>query len=74
MFVPKGVMCPIVTPFKEDGSIDEENLRKHIKYLVNNGITAISPNAGTSEAISLSNEEQKKFLKSLWNKRKEKHS
>lgn len=63
MFVPKGVICPIVTPFKEDGSIDEENLRKHIKYLVNNGITAISPNAGTSEAISLSNEEQRKVLK-----------
>jgi 4-hydroxy-tetrahydrodipicolinate synthase len=62
MFVPEGIICPIAIPFNKDYSIDEESLRNHVRYLVESGISGISPNAGTSEAISLSLNEQKEIL------------
>lgn len=56
----RGVIVPIVTPFKEDYSIDVPALEEHLDYLQKVGVHGIFINATTGgEFTSLSKEERR---------------
>jgi 4-hydroxy-tetrahydrodipicolinate synthase len=58
----RGVFPAIITPFKEDGSLDEEGLRRNIEYLQESGIAGIVPCGTTGESATLTFEEHKKVV------------
>ncbi len=58
----KGVFPAIITPFKEDSSLDEEGLRKNIEFLSNAGVAGIVPCGTTGESATLSFEEHKRVV------------
>ncbi len=58
----KGVFPAIITPFKEDGGLDEEGLAKNIKYLNKTGISGVVPCGTTGESATLTFEEHKKVV------------
>mgnify|MGYP001422081553 CR=1 FL=1 len=57
-----GVFPAIITPFKEDESLDEEGLRRNIEYLQKSGIAGIVPCGTTGESATLTFEEHKKVV------------
>lgn len=58
----KGVFPAIITPFKEDLSLDEEGLRRNIEFLSNAGVAGIVPCGTTGESATLSFEEHKRVV------------
>ena len=50
----KGLFTAIVTPFKSDGSLDKDALRKTIEFQVNNNVAGIVPCTVTGESATLS--------------------
>lgn len=48
-FKPHGIVVPIVTPVKQDGSFDEAAYRDLIEYLAQNGIHGVFPFGTTGE-------------------------
>ena len=57
-----GVYTAIITPFKEDGSLDEETLKKLIDFNIEKGISGIVPCGTTGESPTLSHEEHDKVI------------
>ncbi len=55
----KGILVPVVTPFKNN-EIDEEGFRTIINYLIENGVHGIIPCGSTGETINLRLAERKK--------------
>lgn len=53
----KGCYVAIVTPFCEDGSINEKALRNHVNFLIKKGVDGIVPCGTTGESATLSWEE-----------------
>ena len=58
----RGVIPAIITPFKEDKSLDEEGLKRNIEYLSKTGISGIVPCGTTGEAATLTFEEHKRVV------------
>ena len=58
----KGVFPAIITPFKEDLSLDEEGLKRNIEYLSKTGIAGIVPCGTTGESATLTFEEHKRVV------------
>ncbi|MFC1769380.1 4-hydroxy-tetrahydrodipicolinate synthase [Nanoarchaeota archaeon] len=58
----KGVFTAIVTPFNEDGSIDEESFKKLIEYGIENGVSGIVPCGTTGESPTLDHDEAIKII------------
>jgi len=58
----KGVFTAIVTPFKEDGSVDEECLKKLIDFNIENGVSGIVPCGTTGESPTLSHDEHDRVI------------
>lgn len=63
MFTPKGVIAPIVTPMHEDGSINEEELRKQINRLIDAGIFGIFVLGTNGEFYALNDDEKLRVIK-----------
>lgn len=59
----KGVYGLLLTPFNEDYEISENELRKEINHMLDNGIPIIVPAASTGEFASLTIEEHKRIIK-----------
>jgi 4-hydroxy-tetrahydrodipicolinate synthase len=57
----KGSFPAVVTPFK-DNNLDEDGLRKNIKFLIDKGSAGIVACATTGEAPSLNDEEYEKVI------------
>jgi 4-hydroxy-tetrahydrodipicolinate synthase len=55
----KGVIPAIVTPFTEDGEVNESGLRKLTDYVIDGGVHGIMTSGGTGEFPHLSREEKK---------------
>lgn len=54
----KGIIPPIVTPFRGDGSIDEELHRREVRYMVETaGVHGLAVGGSTGEGHTLSTEE-----------------
>ncbi|WP_312912147.1 dihydrodipicolinate synthase family protein [Natronosalvus caseinilyticus] len=58
----EGVTCPIVTPFDESGSVDEESLGSLVDALLEGGIDGLFPCGTTGEFASLSPDEQRRVV------------
>ncbi len=58
----KGVFPAIITPFKDDLSLDEEGLRRNIEFLCKAGVAGIVPCGTTGESATLSFEEHKQVV------------
>jgi 4-hydroxy-tetrahydrodipicolinate synthase len=58
----RGVFPAIITPFKEDESLDEEGLKRNIEYLNKTGISGIVPCGTTGESATLTFEEHKRVV------------
>jgi 4-hydroxy-tetrahydrodipicolinate synthase len=52
-----GVITPLITPFSEDYSIDEEGLRWLVRYLIKKRVHGVFPNSTTGEFVHLTKEE-----------------
>ncbi len=61
----KGLLSPVITPFKADLSPDAERFVRHCKWLLRNGCTGLAIFGTNSEANSLSLEEKLTLLAAL---------
>jgi dihydrodipicolinate synthase/N-acetylneuraminate lyase len=59
----RGILTPNLIPFKDDGSINEVELRRMINWLIEKGVSGLYPNGSTGEFIRLSFEERKRVIK-----------
>ena len=53
----KGIIPPLVTPFKEDETIDEAALRENVRFMMKKGVHGICLGGSTGEGHTLSTEE-----------------
>ena len=58
----KGCGTALVTPFREDLSIDEEALSKFVEFQISEGIDFLVPCGTTGESVTLSDEEQRRVV------------
>lgn len=58
----KGIFTPNLTPFLDDGRINEDELRRMVNWLVEKGVSGLYPNGSTGEFIRLSFEERKRVI------------
>jgi 4-hydroxy-tetrahydrodipicolinate synthase len=58
----KGAITAIVTPFKEDGSLDEEAMRSLVDFQIKNNIDGIVPCGTTGESPTLDHKEHEKVI------------
>ncbi len=58
----KGTFVVMVTPFKEDETIDEKGLRENIDWYIQEGINGVISTGSTSEFASLSPEELRQVI------------
>jgi 4-hydroxy-tetrahydrodipicolinate synthase len=58
----KGVFTAIITPFKRDGSVDEESMKKLIDFNIDNGVNGIVPCGTTGESPTLSHDEHDRVI------------
>jgi len=58
----RGTGTAIVTPFKKDGSLDEETLRRFVDFQIKGGVEAIVPLGTTGEYPTLSQKEQQRVI------------
>lgn len=59
----KGVYTAIITPFKQDGRLDEECLKKLIDFNIQNGVSGIVPCGTTGESPTLDHDEHDRVIK-----------
>ena len=59
-FIGTGVA--LVTPFKEDGSVDYAALKKLVQYNIDNGTNYLVINGTTGESATISNEEKQEII------------
>lgn len=59
---PKGMFVPVVTPFREDQSIDFDAFRKVIDFAVESGLDGMLISGSTGEYHTMSLEEQKEVI------------
>src|SRR5262245_49506973 len=57
-----GAGVALVTPFTKDGSVDEATFRKLVRRQVEGGIDVLVPCGTTGEAVTLSEDEQKRVI------------
>jgi 4-hydroxy-tetrahydrodipicolinate synthase len=58
-----GIFVPNIVPYDARGRIDEDELRRIIRWLGDKGVTGFYPNGSMGEFIRLSYEERKRVLK-----------
>jgi 4-hydroxy-tetrahydrodipicolinate synthase len=58
----RGILTPNLVPFRDDGRINEEELRRLINWLIAKGVSGLYPNGSTGEFIRLSFEERKRVI------------
>ncbi|MEK6809010.1 MAG: 4-hydroxy-tetrahydrodipicolinate synthase [Nanoarchaeota archaeon] len=58
----KGVFTALITPFEEDGSIDESALERLVEFQIKNKVDGLVPCGTTGESPTLNHEEHKKVI------------
>ena len=58
MFKPEGVYVAMLTPFKQDGRINEQEMRKTVDFQIQNGVNGLFPVSSVGEYIHMSREEK----------------
>lgn len=59
----KGTFTAIVTPFRDDQSIDEDALRAHVEFQIKSGIDGLVPVGTTGEYPTLTHDEVKRVIR-----------
>jgi len=59
----KGLIVPVLTPFKDSGEIDQCAFVQHLEFLASHGVQRIMVNGTTGEFHSLLSKERKMLLK-----------
>jgi len=59
----KGLIVPVLTPFKDSGEVDEHAFIRHLEFLAHHGVQRILVNGTTAEFHSLLPKERKMLLK-----------
>jgi len=62
----KGAMTAIVTPFTEDGALDEQSLKGLVDFQIKNNIDGIVPCGTTGESPTLEHDEHKKVVEDFF--------
>ncbi len=57
-----GTATALITPFKKDGSIDEECLRRLVDFQEENGVNTLVPCGSTGESATLTHDEHLKVI------------
>ena len=57
MPVFRGLYPPLITPFDEEGSIDEQALRDHVDFVIDNGADGFCAGSSTGEFMNLTRQE-----------------
>ena len=58
----QGVFTALVTPFRADGSLDEEALRRVVRHQIAGGVAGLVPVGTTGEAVTLSPDEHARVV------------
>ena len=58
----KGIFAIVLTPFKEDGELDEEDLRRLVRFTIEAGASGLVGPANASEFSTLSDAERRRWL------------
>ena len=61
----KGVYTAIITPFKEDGTVDLDSLKNLIEYQIKKGVAGIVPCGTTGESPTLSHKEHDEVIEKV---------
>ena len=59
----KGVGVALITPFKEDGSVDMVTYRGHVEFQIEHGVQVLVPGGSTGESLTLSAQEQQSIIR-----------
>jgi 4-hydroxy-tetrahydrodipicolinate synthase len=70
----QGTFTALVTPFRSDGSIDEEALRKLVDFQVDGGVEGLVPCGTTGESVTMSLDEQARVVEIVLERAEEKVS
>ncbi len=62
-YKPRGMYAALITPFTEEGRVNEEELRRMISWLVEKGIDGVVPLGSLGEFIHLNSDEKKRVIK-----------
>jgi 4-hydroxy-tetrahydrodipicolinate synthase len=63
MFKPEGIYVAMLTPFTEDGSINEAEMRRIIDFLCDSGVHGLFPVSTVGEYIHMTQEEKIRLMK-----------
>jgi 4-hydroxy-tetrahydrodipicolinate synthase len=61
----RGVTTAMITPFKADGSIDYDGLRRNASFQIENGVLGLLPLGTTGEAPTLSGDEKERVVRTV---------
>lgn len=61
----EGTYVAMVTPFTQEGKIDEEGFRSNINYLIEKGVTGLVGAGTTGESATITHEEHQKVIEIL---------
>ena len=62
MFKPEGVYVAMLTPFDEDGSINEGELRRIVDFQIAGGVHGLFPISSAGEFIHMSRDEKVRMM------------
>jgi len=54
----EGIIPALITPFLDDGAVDQEGVRGNVEYLSKEGVAGVLCNGSTGEGVTLSREER----------------
>lgn len=58
----RGLYPPLITPFDEEGRLEEQALRDHVDFVIDNGIDGFCAGGSTGEFMNLTREEWERVL------------
>src|SRR5215469_10850485 len=59
----EGVICALMTPFKSDGSLDLEMMKRHVEILSKSRLWGFYPCGSSGEAPKMTHEERMKVIR-----------
>jgi N-acetylneuraminate lyase/4-hydroxy-tetrahydrodipicolinate synthase len=62
MFKPEGIYVAMLTPFTDDGAINEEELRRIVEFQIKSGVHGLFPISSVGEFIHMSQEEKMRMM------------
>jgi 4-hydroxy-tetrahydrodipicolinate synthase len=62
MFKPEGIYVAMLTPFTDDGEINERELRRIVEFLIESGVDGLFPISSVGEFIHMSRQEKIRMM------------